>query len=171
MDEEIIRESDMPHWMELDTLYTFSFENEHDDSEFKEKIGASQLTVVEPVKGEGIKGNYSLIIETKDQYIYFGTKYCKEMNRWVSALRKAKQTVEEISRTKNQILNKNVDSLVALYKQKVSPADQKSEVVLKKCLQELTAHTSKVDPNKTDLNEFLKVARAAQASFMQVDSP
>lgn len=119
VDEQIIRESDMPHWMDLDTLYIFSIENDKDESEFKEKVNASHLSVIEPVKGENIKGNYSFLVESKDKYTFYGVKFCKEMNRWIAALRKTKQTVEEISRTKNQILNKNVDPLITLYKKKV----------------------------------------------------
>lgn len=120
VDEQIIRDSDMPHWMDLDTLYLFTAENDKDESEFKEKISATQLTFIEPVKGENIKGNFSFLVETKEKYGFYGVKYCKEMNRWVASLRKIKQTVEEISRTKNQILNKNIDPLIILYKKKVA---------------------------------------------------
>lgn len=119
VDDQFIRESDMPHWMDLDTLYLFSVENDKDESEFKEKISASSLTVIEPVKGENIKGKYSFIVETRDKYAFYGVKYCKELNRWLAALRKVKQTIEEISRTKSNVLNKNVDPLIALYKKKV----------------------------------------------------
>lgn len=119
VDEQFVRESDMPHWMDLDTLYLFSVENDRDESEFKFKIRSSQFTVIEPVKGENIKGNYSFLAETKDKFAFYGVKFCKEMNRWVAALRKAKQTTEEIARTKFQALHKNVDPLISLYKNKV----------------------------------------------------
>lgn len=119
VDDQFIRESDMPHWMDLDTLYLFSFDNPKDDSEFKFKYSGSQFLVIEPIKAENIKGNYSFVLETKDKYAFYGVKFCKELNRWLAALRKAKQTIEEIARTKNQSLAKNVDPLVTLYKKKV----------------------------------------------------
>ena len=168
VDEQFVRESDMPHWMDLDTFYLFSVENDKDESEFNHKISASSLTVIEPVKGENIKGNYSFIVETRDKYAFYGVKYCKEMNRWLAALRKVKQTIEEIARTKSNVLHKNVDPLITLYKKKVNPSQQKPEIVLKKCMQDLTSHTSKVDMKKTDVGDFIKLAKAAQASITQV---
>lgn len=171
VDDQIIREADMPHWMDLDTLYVFQAENDKDESEFKYKTSASQLTVIEPVKGENIQGNFSFIVETKDKYNYYGTNFCKEMNRWVAALRKSKQTIEEISRTKGQMLTKNVDPIITLYRKKVNQIDVKrTDQVLKKCVQELTNHTSKIDIKKTELGEFLKIARAGQQSLAQVNS-
>lgn len=109
----------MPHWMDLDTLYIFTYDSEKDDSEFKIKLSGNDLTVVEPIQGEGLKGNYQCLIESKDRYIFFGVEYCKEMNKWVCAMRKIKQTVEEVARTKLGTLTKNLDPIIMLYKQKV----------------------------------------------------
>lgn len=119
-DNKIIKVSDLPHWMDIDTLYLFRYENEKDDSEFVQKIAANDLTVVEPIQGKDLKGDYQLLIETKSSFTFLGMKYCKEMNKWVAAMRKAKQTVEEISRTKFNALTKNIDPIIALYKQKVT---------------------------------------------------
>lgn len=41
-------------------------------------------------------------------------------------------------------------------------------MVLKKCLGDLTTHTSKVDMKKTDVGDFIKIARTAHASITQV---
>lgn len=119
-DPYIIKDSDMPPWMNLDTLYLFTFDHDKDDSEFKKSVTGNQFTVIEPVQNSGdLKGNYNFLIETKNKFFFFGVKYCKEMNKWLTAVRKAKSNMEEISRTKANFMYKNIDPIISLYKQKV----------------------------------------------------
>ena len=118
-DEEMISEVDLPHWMELNTLYEFRYENDKDESEAIEKIHGNKIQVIEPVFDKSMKGNHQFVVETKDRTTYYGADYCKQVNKWVVALRKAKMTSEEISRTKANGLTKNIDPWIAMYRKGV----------------------------------------------------
>lgn len=167
-DTYIIKESDMPPWMNLDTLYIFTFDSDKDDSEFKECFAGNELTVIEPIQSGGdLKGNYNLLIETKHKFNFFGVKFCKELNRWLAAVKKAKSTVEEIARTKSNHLYKNIDPIIYLYKQKVASLDKQTDEVLKRCKKELTSCIEEVNISTTPVSEFIKASRKAQENFIQ----
>ena len=121
VDHDIIKEADMPHWMDLDTLYLFTVDGDKDESEFSSKISGSQFSVIEPISEDNLKSKYNFIVETKDKFAFYSIKYCKELNRWISALRKAKLTTEEIARTRFQQLSKNIDPFIVMYKNNVCP--------------------------------------------------
>ena len=123
---EMLSESDLPHWMELDTLYEFRAENDKDESEFLRKVPCKQLLVVEPVHDKAFKAKHNLSFETRDSFSFYGVEFCKDMNRWVAALRKAKLTSEERSRTKAQTLSRNVDWIIDMYRRKASEAHSES---------------------------------------------
>ena len=119
-DEDMISEVDLPHWMELNTLYQFKVENDKDESEAVEKIHGNRIHVIEPLFDKSMKGNHQFMIETKEKTIYCGVDYCKQLNKWIASLRKAKMTFEEIARTKANGLTKNVDPWILTYKKGVS---------------------------------------------------
>lgn len=124
VDEVMLHETDMPHWLDLDTLYEFRIENDKDDSEFVNKYTCKQFQVIHPILKEGLKGNHNFTLETKETLLCFGSEYCKETNRWLAAVKKGKQNLEEISRTKANALTVNIDPLIGLFKQKVSSINQ-----------------------------------------------
>lgn len=120
VDDVILTETDLPHWMDLDTLYEFKIENDKDESEFIRKVNAKQMVVIEPVLDKDLKSNQHLVMETKERYSYCGVEYCKEINRWLAALRKARSTREEVGRSKAGNIIKNVDWVMNLYRRKVT---------------------------------------------------
>lgn len=119
VDDVMLHETDMPHWLDLDTLYEFKVINDKDDSECVKKQQCKLFSIIEPILQEGLKGNHNFIVETKDKFYCFGSEYCKETNRWLAALRKAKLNLEEITRTKANHLSVNIDPTIVLFKQKV----------------------------------------------------
>jgi hypothetical protein len=119
-DEDMISEVDLPHWMELNTLYEFRVENDKDESEFLQKIHGNKILVIEPLYDKSMKGNHQFMIDTKEKTYYLGMDYCKQLNKWVASLRKAKMTFEEVSRTKATGLTKNVDPWILAYRNGVS---------------------------------------------------
>jgi len=118
VDEEMLTESEMPPWLDLDTLYMFKCEKEDDASEFRKKIAGREMLLIEPVQDSSFKGKYNFAIELKQKVYFVGVEFCKDLNRWLAALRKAKQTNEELSRMKGVGIRRNVDPLLGLYKKR-----------------------------------------------------
>lgn len=119
VDDTLIAETDMPHWMDLDTFYEFRFENDKDESDATKKTQGRAIVVIEPVSDPSLKGKYNFMVETREKYTFYGMEYCKELNRWLAALKKAKMTSEELARTKANSIPRNVDPIIAMYKKKV----------------------------------------------------
>lgn len=118
-DENLITESDVPPWFDLDTLYMFKYENEEDESEFFKKYNGKQILMAEPASDSSFKGKYNFVLELKEKVYFVGCEFCKEVNRWIAALRKAKQNAEENSRAKGNGPLRNIDRLIGIYKRKV----------------------------------------------------
>jgi hypothetical protein len=167
VDDQIITETDMPHWMDTDTLYLFKFESDKDESEHIKKMQGKQLLVIEPVHDTTFKSRYNFNLETKEAFHFCGLDYCKDMNRWVSALRKIKQNSEEKARTKLNLLVRNIDPLVVLYKKKVNPLHQKNEAILELAFREPNAILARVDLAASPIKEFVKALSEAQTCFLQ----
>lgn len=117
-DDQIVSESELPPWLELDTLYTFKFEKDSDESEYFKKFPGNHFLMIEPMQDSSFKGNYHILIEMKDKVYFVGVEFCKEATRWIAALRKAKQTQEETVRSKFNTITRNIDTLALAYKKK-----------------------------------------------------
>lgn len=113
--DQIFAASSMPAWFELDTLFMFSFENDNDESEARKKISAKDIMSIEPVQDSSFKGNFHFIIELKQKVYFCGVEYAHEAVQWTDAIRKSKKTIEEISRTKNNKLSRNIDPMVSSF--------------------------------------------------------
>ena len=154
VDEEMISESEVPPWLDLDTLYMFKSEKEDDPSEFRKKIAGREMLLVESVQDSSFKGKYNFAIELKQKVYFVGVEYCKDLNRWVAALRKAKQTNEELARMKGVGIRRNIDPLVVLYKKRnldelVAVARRDFERVVGKIS----------DQQKVQVQEFIKAQK------------
>jgi hypothetical protein len=76
------------------------------------------MLMVEPMDNDGMQGNYCFRVECKDKVFFFGTEYAQETNKWISAVRRAKKTEEEVQRTKDLKLTRNTDVLFRMYRNK-----------------------------------------------------
>lgn len=118
-DDHMISETEVPPWFELDTLYMFKADGPNDESDFRKKIPAKDIMMVEPVQDSNFKGKYNIILELQKKVYFIGFETCQEANRWTAALKKAKYTNEEVGRAKGSGLLRNIDNMVSLYKKKV----------------------------------------------------
>ena len=165
VDEEMLTESEMPPWLDLDTLYMFKSEKEDDPSEFRKKIAGREMLLIEPVQDSSFKGKYNFAIELKQKVYFVGVEFCKDLNRWLAALRKAKQTNEELARMKGVGLRRNVDPLLALYKKRnleelVAVARRDFEKVVGKL----------GDQQRVEPQEFVKAQKELISVLSGVDS-
>lgn len=112
-------ETDIPPWMELDTLYLFKYDGPKDTSDFIAKISGRQMHMIEFTNETSMKGNFNLAIEMKDQVNFFGFKYAFIGDQILRASKRAKKTEEEISRTKSDRLFRNIDHFIETFRQKV----------------------------------------------------
>jgi hypothetical protein len=115
-----LSETELPAWMELDTLYFFKYNKKGDKSEYFKKITGRQMLMVELVNDTNLKGNFNINIELKQKTYFFGFKYATVAQKWINSFKRAKKSVEEISRTKNDKIHRNIDPLVDKFRNKVS---------------------------------------------------
>jgi len=117
-DSTIISESEVPHWFELDTLYMYKFDTPTDESEVFKKFNGKSILMAEPAQDPKFKGKYNFVFELKEKVYFVGVETCKELNRWVAALRKAKSICDDESRLKHIGKPRNIDPFVTLYKRR-----------------------------------------------------
>lgn len=149
----------MPPWFEMNNLYEFKFANDSDESEYVNKTSCKQLLIVEPSMASEYKAKYGVMVETKENFMVLGSTYCQESTKWIAALRKAKQTSEEIFRTKAGKMMVNIDPYIKLFKNKDSDA------ITRRSQKELQEIISIIDPDKVEVKLFLKIATEAQTYF------
>lgn len=104
----------------MDTLYFFKYDKKGDKTEFLKKITGRQMLMVELANDSSLKGNFNIHIELKQKMYFFGFKYATVAQKWVNSFKRAKKTVEEIARTKNDKIHRNIDPLVDKFRNKVS---------------------------------------------------
>lgn len=161
MDDELINETDLPTWFDLDTFYMFPGANINDDSEATHKISGRQMLMIMPVEDPNLKGNYNVIMELKEKVYIFGLEFCKEMNRWLAAMRKAKITNEELIRTKSGTLSKNVDSYYLHHKKKMPNEN------MIKIHKDLRNFCGNLEVETAEVKLLIKALNDAQSNFYQ----
>ena len=118
-DSDILKPSDIPHWMEMETMYIFKYDDENDKTEYIDKIVCKDILVIEPVKTDAnIKSRYCYRIELQDKVHIFCHNFALEVNDWRRALRASKKHQEETIRTEAGQIKKNVDGLVWSFRMK-----------------------------------------------------
>ena len=53
-------ENEVPHWMELDSLYFFKYDKKGDKSEFLKKITGKQMVMIELASDSSLKGRFNI---------------------------------------------------------------------------------------------------------------
>lgn len=105
--------------MELDTIYLFKHDRPGDTSDSISKVSGRQMHMIEFSNDPSLKGNFNVAIEMKDQMYFLGFKYATTADQIIRACRRAKKTEEEISRTKNDKIYRNIDPFIETFRQKV----------------------------------------------------
>lgn len=151
--------------MELDVLYFFKYTSETDVSEFVEKIHCSDIINVEVFKPDGvqIKTRYAFRIELKDKIHIFCQDYALQVNNWVRAIKRAKKSGEELNRTANHQIVKNIDGLVYSFRMK------RGHEVIRYCNDEFDQLTESVRFAETvSFDTFIKAGQASQLNLFDV---
>ena len=75
IDDQLLAETELPAWMEMDTLYFFKYDKKGDKTEYLKKITGRQMLMVELVNDSSLKGNFNIHIELKQKMYFFGFKF------------------------------------------------------------------------------------------------
>lgn len=97
----------------------FKYDGPGDTSDFVTKISGRQMHMIEFSNDPNLKGNFNMAIEMKDQIYFFGFKFATNADEVLRACKRAKKTEEEISRTKNDRIFRNIDPFIEIFRQKV----------------------------------------------------
>ena len=111
-DDEILGTKDLPLWMEPETMYIFSWDDNADDSVYNLKISTVSMLQIEYLSDEVLHNGYSFRVETKSKVYFFECPSATICGDWVDLLRKSKKTGEELTRTKFNMLKRNVDPMI-----------------------------------------------------------
>ena len=159
-DEELLDSDQLPDWMDVDTFYYFDYQKQGDDKSFKSKILGNQILMVEPISDPKLKGKYNFTLEIKEKIYVFGTEFALETNEWVKALKTAKKTYEDMSRTKNEGLFRNIDLLISLYKNK------KTQELEKNINYDFERFESRIDIDSSPIQEFITSVHNQQQFYI-----
>lgn len=177
-DDDILCQSDLPHWMELDTLYFFKYDSENDESEFVDKILTKDMKLIQPIEdpmniSQQLFQGYSFRAETQNKTHIFKVEYATMTNNWIKAMKFSKRYAEEASRTTAQELRKNVDILYWAYRNKrheiVNQYAIKQYAASIGCTVEEVKQNKKIDPDM-DTQQFLKRIKNSQSTMFEVGS-
>lgn len=166
-DENIIKESQLPPKMELDTIYYYQYEFEGDSSGPKGSIPMTKcLDVLKDDKQNSGRDN-SFKLNMGDRIFVISAETELDRDKWIDALRNSVRNVKERN-TKTQgggqlILKKNIDKAIDIYDQSGLNDDERKNKLQKymdETVQTLTTSlltsSQKLEDIK-DLKIFLKV--------------
>ena len=105
------------------------------------------------------KQSFTITIELKDSLLYFETKYATEASMWITALRSAKRTSEEISRTKNGKLHRNIDPFIDWFRRK------QGEKLKQQCEEDFDKFDRLVDVESSEFDTFIEVLTKSQGLY------
>lgn len=124
-DDLILSDQDLPIWMETDVLYLFEWKGVKDSSDFIRSIKGAHMLMIEPIHKDKLPGQYHFSVEIKNETFIFETEYSTFVSDWLAALRRAKKSKEELSRSFKHKLYKNIDPLVCLFRAKVHQCNRR----------------------------------------------
>lgn len=157
MDNKIITNSFLPHWMELDYLYIYNFDDKEDptdNSSYKKKIDTRDVLDIEPAEDSSFKTGYSFCIKTKDKTFFMNCSSASDCYSWINLIKKSRTTTQEIARSKFQELRVNVDPIVYSYQ-------HRNLDILKHVQQDINKQQLSVDFTKISIQEFFDWSKAA----------
>ena len=128
-DDQILGNENYPLWMDNDVIYIFEYSNDNDNSFHKRTLYTKDILSFEIIENDSAfdtvanfmnsdrkNANYMIRIAMQDKAMFFVCNSATECDKWMKLISKSKKNVEEISRTKNHILRRNVDALIRKYR-------------------------------------------------------
>ncbi len=108
------------------------------------------------------KSNYCLRIELKDKTHLLGMDHALAVNNWCRIIRRGKKTFDEVMRTDDKKLRKNIDKLIWYFRNK------KANEVIKYCIEEFEIFSMCIRIDKTKPEMFIKTMTNAQLNSFDV---
>lgn len=164
-DDGILKESQLPHWLDMQCLYLFRYDNATDKSEFFLKIPCTEISLVEAVATKSLeyKERYCFRVVVQEKVHIFLVETAIDCNSWMKSLRAGKQIQEEINKTSAKTLNKNIEYLFYYYRKNRT---EEIHVSIDKEFY-LVPLEAILDENQT-IDSFIKAARQSQENYRQV---
>ena len=101
-------------------------------------------------------------LELPDRTHLIGLNHAVDVNNWLRIIRRSKKTHEEVLRTEDSKLRKNVDKIVWMFRQK------KANEILAYCNGDYDLFGSSIRIDKTKPQSFLKIMKIAQFNSFDV---
>lgn len=163
-DLRLVKRRRLGAWMEFDTLFIFTYDGVGDKSEYIDKISVKDAFLIEPLPpGSGTKEmKYAFRVETPFKTYTICVALGIEVTNWIRILKRAKKTSEEVLRTDEAKLRKNIDKLISLYRQK-NMSD-----VMAFCDEEFSLFTLPIRYDRTRPQVVIKTLDNAQLNFFDV---
>jgi len=165
VDENIIKESQLPPKIELDTMYYYQYDYEGDSSGPKGSIPMSTCLDVLKDEGKIAEKENSFKINMGDRIFVIAADTELDRDKWIDAIRNSVRNVKEM-KGKAQggvIIKKNIDKAIDLYDQSgLSDEDRKNKIYkyIDETISNITTGIITVNQNledTKDLKVFLKV--------------
>ncbi|KAL4426634.1 hypothetical protein ABPG74_018712 [Tetrahymena malaccensis] len=114
-DEEILQETDLPPWMELDTLYQFKIESKENIGKPKKGLKMSQcIEVFDKDMSKSKEKGFTFSINMGDRLYHLMAETAVERISWVSKLKTSIKTIKELNKG-NLKIKKNIDGILKEY--------------------------------------------------------
>ena len=121
------------------------------------------MVMIEPMPDANMKGKYNFRIELQDTSIEFiGTQFASETINWLKALKIAKKTMDEIARTREGKLRRNINFMVDMYKSQMKA--QLRTLIVAEC----DKYTSQFKKKNVDVDLVISSLQKAQDHYKYV---
>jgi hypothetical protein len=115
-DDGILEQDLLPTYMDLNVIYIYPFEDNNDNGGIQKSIRVSDILYI----GSAVEGErphmFTVQIDTKEKIYLINCKSPNTALKWVKVVRQAITTLEEIDRTDNKCLKRNVDTIIHSYR-------------------------------------------------------
>ena len=112
--------------------------------------------------GVQIKSKYCFKIEMKDRIHLFGIQTAKEINTWMRIIKRSRRTYDEVMRTEDKKVRKNIDKLVWLFRYK------KGDEINAFLKEEFDIICMAIRVDRTKPESFVKFVRLGQLNCFDV---
>lgn len=112
--------------------------------------------------GVQIKAKYCFKIEMKDRIHLFGIQNAKDINTWMRIIKRSRRTYDEVMRTEDKKVRKNIDKLVWLFRYK------KGDEINAFLKEEFDIICMAIRVDRTKPESFVKFVRLGQLNCFDV---
>ncbi|KRX03678.1 hypothetical protein PPERSA_10362 [Pseudocohnilembus persalinus] len=134
-DEELLDVKDLPHWLELDTLYYYKIKNKDEIGEPKGQINMKDcIEIFEKDMSTSKEQGFTFRINCGDRIFHVMVESSYDRKNWITALRKSVETSKEMNSGISVV--KNIDKICQIYDYKDLEEKETDQEEKKKKLKE-----------------------------------